>query len=471
MLHVETYLPAKKCITKIGGGCIINTTCSLISKELACLNIHQDNLVFGMLLVENANIEFVNHHNNSPELCQSFLNTCTINSTITGCLENTCENSLTLSIDDRDLNNNTCIWRARCLINNVEWLRLLQHLILNAELIIRAAHQVTLEKDVLHSLKCEALKIKVACKIYFDNFCLSNLFISLCGQQSDHSKWNLNYLRMLRITQNLQFQKSFDNSYIYIIGFPNCLWGGSTNNCVEQSFTTANLPRIPEYKQIQLQFPTLNQLYYNIISLHLTQSQRWMDDQGHKLFTISLVIKLKLMVVVFGMDLTLLRKQNKFDINNSFDNCNKYSNNVQLMMILHLHFIQNFRQLQNYFYIHKLLLDSRNAICKDTPDSDLFDSDEEISQLQNPKLEIDYNCKSERLQVCLKRANYKTSSQCLKTLTNFKGQDDVNRQMEYAINCQILQQEFLENYSYELLNYFDEFSQRMMLFNERAYGD
>ncbi|CAD8187329.1 unnamed protein product [Paramecium pentaurelia] len=62
------------------------------------------------------NKKFLNapSNNNTHELCQSFLNKYTVNSTNTGQVDKTCENSLILAICDKDINIKIYIWKGKC---------------------------------------------------------------------------------------------------------------------------------------------------------------------------------------------------------------------------------------------------------------------------------------------------------------------------------------------------------------------
>lgn len=94
------------------------------------------------------------------------MNTCTVNTSNTGCVDKTCENSLTLAICDKDINNKVCIWKGKCY----------------KKLCVLASSSITTHTDCqnYHSsctlsntglgcvtlpIKCEAITIESACHI------------------------------------------------------------------------------------------------------------------------------------------------------------------------------------------------------------------------------------------------------------------------------------------------------------------
>lgn len=93
----EAYLPGNNCITKTGGGCVTNTTCSNITLEAACVKNSSGATCFYDTASSSCKDKICSNApstNNTHDLCVAFLSTCTVNSTNAGCVDKTCENSL-----------------------------------------------------------------------------------------------------------------------------------------------------------------------------------------------------------------------------------------------------------------------------------------------------------------------------------------------------------------------------------------
>ncbi|CAD8176961.1 unnamed protein product [Paramecium pentaurelia] len=265
----EAYYPANNCITKTGGGCVTNTTCAAITLEVACVKNSsgqpcvwdvassscKDKICINAPLTKTTN-----------ELCQEFLNTCTVNSAGAGCVEKTCENSLVLAICDKDKNNKACIWKGKCYKKQC----------------VLASSATTSHTDcqTYHSsctlsntgsgcvplpLKCEAITIEAACQIKangslcgwtgsqcIDKACstASKTFTTTSQCQGHiltcvaNNPVTINGSLTIQGCQDLPTtcgnRKSIENCEISRSGFPTCLWVSSTTTCVEKSCSTAS---------------------------------------------------------------------------------------------------------------------------------------------------------------------------------------------------------------------------------------
>ncbi|CAD8070415.1 unnamed protein product [Paramecium primaurelia] len=266
----EAYLPGQNCIAKTGGGCNTNTTCSAITLEAACI---KNSLGFACFWdststsCKDKTCLNAPSNNNTHELCQSFLNTCTVNTSNTGCVDKTCENSLTLAICDKDINNKVCIWKGKCY----------------KKLCVLASSSITTHTDCqnYHSsctlsntglgcvtlpIKCEAITIESACHIKIngqqcgwngsqciDKSCstASKAFSNTLQCQSYISSCVANNPTIVNGSSTIQgcqdlpiscsARRASENCEILRSGFPTCLWVSTSSSCVEKSCATANL--------------------------------------------------------------------------------------------------------------------------------------------------------------------------------------------------------------------------------------
>ncbi|CAK72103.1 unnamed protein product, partial (macronuclear) [Paramecium tetraurelia] len=165
----------------------------------------------------------------------------------------------------------------------------------------------------------------------------------------------------------------------------------------------------------------------------------WLSPQVvHSQFSKIVKMDRDLMVIVIGMDLIVLKRHVLIQYQQHIMIAIIYSINVpsmmmaqhvyhQLLLALHIKFNRIVK-----LHLHKRIVIGQEQFvemqfCDDTPDSDLFDSDEECLkyQTQNETCTIIAKVGS---QGCVQKqpvcSNYKTSSQCHKTLSNLNAQDD-----------------------------------------------
>ncbi|CAD8117598.1 unnamed protein product [Paramecium primaurelia] len=137
--------------------------------------------------------------NKTHELCQSFLNKYTVNSTNTGQVDKTCENSLILAICDKDINNKIYIWKGKCQKN----------------LCVLASSSITTHTD---------------CQNYHSSCTIR-----------DKSKWVLYYQRCQDLPTSCSARRISENCEIQRVGFPTCIRVSSSSSCFKKSCTSAIL--------------------------------------------------------------------------------------------------------------------------------------------------------------------------------------------------------------------------------------
>ncbi|CAK82827.1 unnamed protein product (macronuclear) [Paramecium tetraurelia] len=264
----EAYLTANNCITKTGGGCVTNTTCAAITIEAACVQNSTGSSCFwdtASSSCKDKTCANAPKTNTTHDLCQAFLNTCTVNSTSAGCIEKTCENSLVLDACDKDINNKACIWKPKCYKK--------QCVLASSNTTTHADCQMyhsscTLSNSgsgcVLLPLRCEAITLEAACKMkankkpcgWNGSQCIkkacstaSKTFTTTVQCQEHlpicvvNNPVNINGTLTIQGCQDLPTtcaaRKSTENCEIQRVGFPMCLWVASTSSCIEKSCATA----------------------------------------------------------------------------------------------------------------------------------------------------------------------------------------------------------------------------------------
>ncbi|CAD8202267.1 unnamed protein product [Paramecium octaurelia] len=471
----ETYLPANKCITKNGGGCTINTTCSLISIEVACIKNSLGQPCFWHAASGSCKDKIcVNapSSNNSHELCQQFLNTCTVNSTNTGCVEKTCENSLTLSICDKDLNSNICIWKARCYKR--------QCAMASSSIASHSECQTYYSSCTLSNtgkgcvtlpIKCEAITIEAACKIKankqscgwtgsqcIDKACNTapktiqttldcQTYLSSCVANNPITVNGTSTIQGCQdLPKTCDARKSSENCNITKTAFPTCFWDSSSIKCVEKSCTTANLSGTPgalsagylstcittnaQGTCTQTSYPCISNNTKDGCMVKPTSCSQLVQQNckdgsksnGDCYWNGSNCVE---------KTCTNIISTTHNDCYNIFNQCTVNDNGtacLQLASACTSYKIQENCKItstqKNCYWTGTVC---RNAICDDTPDSDLFDSDEECLKYQTQNGTCTIIAKVggqgcvQKQPVC---SNYKTSSQCHKTLSNVNAQDD-----------------------------------------------
>ncbi|CAD8157933.1 unnamed protein product [Paramecium octaurelia] len=264
----EAYLTGNNCITKTGGGCVTNTTCAAITLEAACVKNSTGSTCFWDTANSSCKDKTCGNApktNTTHDLCQAFLYTCTVKSTGDGCVEKTCENSLVLDACDKDLKYRACIWKPKCYQK--------QCVLASSTTITHADCQAyhsscTLSNSgsgcVLLPLKCEAITLEAACKMkankkpcgWNGSQCIrkacstaSKLFTTTVQCQEHlpncvvNNPVNINGTWTFQGCQDLPntctARKSTENCEISRFGFPTCLWVASTSSCIEKSCATA----------------------------------------------------------------------------------------------------------------------------------------------------------------------------------------------------------------------------------------
>ncbi|CAK59269.1 unnamed protein product (macronuclear) [Paramecium tetraurelia] len=116
----ERYLPDNHCITRSGGGCIQNDSCSKVSIAIACVkDINGSDCQW----YEQTDKCITKQCNKAPttintqELCQSFWSKCKVNQSGTGCEDRICENFYQQDTckGQLDFYGRTCSWRNKCI--------------------------------------------------------------------------------------------------------------------------------------------------------------------------------------------------------------------------------------------------------------------------------------------------------------------------------------------------------------------
>ncbi|CAD8110299.1 unnamed protein product [Paramecium primaurelia] len=277
----EAYLPSSNCITKTGGGCVVNTTCALISLEAACIKNSSGATCFWDSASSTCKDKICTNapsSNTTHDLCVAFLSTCTVNSASAGCVDKTCENTLTQAICDKDLNNKVCIWKGKCYKK--------QCVLASSTTATHADCQTYDSSCTLSNtgsgcvpipLKCEAITIEAACNIRLQitNSVKSYPTCGWNGSQcidkacstapktiqttNDCNNYKTDCVANNPVTVNgsptiqgcqdlpttCAARKSSENCSITRIGFPTCLWNSTTSTCVEKSCTTASTAGTP----------------------------------------------------------------------------------------------------------------------------------------------------------------------------------------------------------------------------------
>ncbi|CAK70235.1 unnamed protein product (macronuclear) [Paramecium tetraurelia] len=398
--------------------------------------------------------------NNSHELCQQFLNSCTVNSTNTGCVEKTCENSLTLSICDKDLNNNICIWKARCykrqcamasssitshsecqayyssctLSNTGKGCKLLARQRLINNLVGWTGSQCF---DKACNTAPKTISTTSDCQAYLSS-CVANNPITVNGTSIIQGCQDL--------PKTCDSRKSSENCNITRAAFPICFWDSSSNKCVEKSCTTANLSGTPgalskgymstctttnaQGSCTQTSYPCISNNSQDGCMVKPTSCSQLVQQNckdgsksnGDCYWNGSNCVE-KICTNI------ILKTHN--DCYNIFNQCTVNDDGtacIPLATACNSYKIQENCKIastqKNCYWTGTVC---RNAICDDTPDSDLFDSDEECLKYQTQNETCTIIAKVggqgcvQKQAVC---SNYKTSSQCHKTLLNLNAQDD-----------------------------------------------
>ncbi|CAD8109130.1 unnamed protein product [Paramecium primaurelia] len=275
----EAYLPNNNCITKTGGGCVTNTTCSLITLEAACIKNVYGATCFWDTASSGCKDKICTNApstNNTHDLCVAFLSTCTVNSTNAGCVEKTCENSLAQTICDKDLNNKACIWKGKCYKKEC---------VLASSASATHTDCQTYDSSCTLSntgagcvpipLKCEAYTIESACNVRLqvtngvksylpcgwngsqciDKACstASRSFTTTdeCDSYKSGCVANNPVNGTISGCQDLPTtcaaRRSTENCQISRNGLPTCLWNTATSACVEKTCATANVTTTPGF--------------------------------------------------------------------------------------------------------------------------------------------------------------------------------------------------------------------------------
>ncbi|CAK64868.1 unnamed protein product (macronuclear) [Paramecium tetraurelia] len=273
----EAYLPNNNCITKTGGGCVINTTCAVITLEAACIKNSSGATCFWDTASVGCKDKICANApstNTTHDLCVAFLSTCTVNSTNAGCVDKTCNNSLVQTICDKDLNDKACIWKGKCYKKEC--------VLASSTTATHADCQTYHNSCTLSNtgtgcvplpLKCEAITIEAACNIRLqvtngvksypecgwngsqciDKACSTapktTATTADCGTYKTNCVANNPVNGSIAGCQDLPTtcaaRKSTENCEITRVGFPTCLWNTTTLACVEKSCSTASQTGTP----------------------------------------------------------------------------------------------------------------------------------------------------------------------------------------------------------------------------------
>ncbi|CAK64863.1 unnamed protein product (macronuclear) [Paramecium tetraurelia] len=459
----EAYLPNNNCITKTAGGCVINTTCAVITLEAACIKNSSGATCFwdtASLACKDRKCTNAPSSNNTHDLCVAFLSTCTVNSTNAGCVDKSCENSLVQTICDKDLNNKACIWKGKCY---------------KKECVLASSTTATHEDCQTYDsgctlsntgtgcvplpLKCEAITIEAACNIKLqitngvksypecgwngsqciDKACSTapktTATTADCGTYKANCVTNNPVNGSIAGCQDLPTtcaaRKSTENCEITRVGFPTCLWNTATLACVEKSCATANVVGLQVVVQAGLfTFNHCRNYLSNCISnnnqdgcipkpsscskLNSQNCQMGSKINGNCYWNghncVDRTCKNFALITHIGCQTIL----DICTVNNGNTGCQILANNCN-----------SYRQQENCIITlnkNKCIwtgVDCRNATCQDASDNNLYDSDSECSNYSiiNETCTVLYKTGG---QGCVKRStycsDYVSAAQCYRTL-------------------------------------------------------
>ncbi|CAD8208762.1 unnamed protein product [Paramecium octaurelia] len=116
----EKYLPDNHCITRSGGGCIENGSCSKVTTSIACVkDINGSDCywyeITGTCITKQC--DKAPSTIRTQEDCEKFWSKCQVNQTATGCEDKICENyqNEVNCTKQLDFYGRTCQWRNKCI--------------------------------------------------------------------------------------------------------------------------------------------------------------------------------------------------------------------------------------------------------------------------------------------------------------------------------------------------------------------
>ncbi|CAD8109099.1 unnamed protein product [Paramecium primaurelia] len=460
----EAYLPNNNCITKTGGGCVTNTTCSLITLEAACIkNVYGATCFWDTSSsgCKDKICTYAPSTNNTHDLCVAFLSTCTVNSTNAGCVEKTCENSLVQTICDKDLNNKACIWKGKCYKKEC---------VLASS--TTATHQDCQTYDssctlsntgvgcVPIPLKCEAIIIELACNVRLqvtngvrsyqacgwngsqciDKACSTASRSSSTTEECNNYKSgcvannpvNGSISGCQDLPTTCAARRSSENCQISRNGLPTCLWNAATSVCVEKSCASASIVGLPGVLSSgQFTFSGCRNYLSNCISnnnqdgciakptkcsgLNSQNCQIGSKQYGDCYWNSTNCVDRICTNILLNTHSDCYNTLDTCTVNNSKTSCqllamNCYSYRSQENCKINLN-------KKNCIWTGTIC---RNAICSDVPDSNSYDSDTEC---------LNYKTSNETCAVlyktggsgCVTRSaycsDYKSEAQCYRTFS------------------------------------------------------
>ncbi|CAD8144072.1 unnamed protein product [Paramecium pentaurelia] len=256
----EAYFTGNNCITKTGSGCVTNTTCAAITLEAACVKNSSASTCFWNTASSSCKDKTcVNAPatNTTHDLCQAFLNTCTVNQTSAGFVQKKCENSFVLAICDKDTSSRACIWNGKCYKK--------QCVLASSATTTHADCQTYHSTCTLSNSGTGSITIEAACNLkangqpcgWNGSQCINKACstasktFTTTSQCTGHistcvanNPVTVNGSLTIQGCQDLPTtcadRKSSENCEITRVGFPTCLWVSSSTSCVEKSCATAS---------------------------------------------------------------------------------------------------------------------------------------------------------------------------------------------------------------------------------------
>ncbi|CAD8119494.1 unnamed protein product [Paramecium sonneborni] len=167
----EKYLPNNKCITRSGGGCIKNDSCSKVSIDIACVKDVNGADCYWYDVTDECITKQCNKAPskfNTQTLCEQFWNKCQVNSSGTGCEDKICENFKDEGKckGQQDFYGQSCSWRNKCVSRTCEIAsqEFLTHDDCNKYL-NTCTLSLTGKGCMSLPLKCEIIKLEEGCRL------------------------------------------------------------------------------------------------------------------------------------------------------------------------------------------------------------------------------------------------------------------------------------------------------------------
>ncbi|CAD8096596.1 unnamed protein product [Paramecium sonneborni] len=477
----ETYLLGQKCITKVGGGCIENTTCDAIKLEIACQQDAKEQICFWDSasslckdkICKNANIRedtslnriTIKNRNTAFDQCQTFSKKCIQNQKNNGCLDDICENKFQMSDCTQDMNGKSCKWNGNCYKKQCS---LAGNTLTTHSDCQKYLSSCTLSNSgqgcILLPRVCQVITLKEACVMKYDRSpcgwngskCIdkacstaSNKFTTTqeCQKYLPECVANnpiiLNGSKIVQGCQDLPFnctdRKSQDNCEILRVEYKECLWNSVTFQCILKTCQTANLLGTTGALSIQnINLTSCQNYMTNKICIvnntldgcmekPITCSQLQQLQNCQPKSTIngdcywngtSCVDKICSNIKLFT-HYDCQNELNQCTVNVETTSCQSLSSTCQAYTT-----DENCKITINNIKCYWTGAYCRNATCADVPDTDSYDTDEECQNY------LEFCTVAERVEGkgCVSKLsdcqNYMSEAQCHKTISNLTQDDD-----------------------------------------------